>query len=218
MAIINGLAAALTVAAGTMNVPIDSLQGWSEMAFRNIPQNEVTATADGLHIRVRGSASPLVYRFDEPVAIRRITVTARWNGEVTLPGDAVQGSEQADDFVLKVGLVEEGDKRLNWFQRRIAADWILRLHDLAPPGTGIAGINFYSTTQQREQLGTSRAHPLSDLMHEERVTWLREPGTFRITKTFEAPMRTLGLWLAADGDNTGSSFDLQIESIEIAAS
>lgn len=213
----NGLAATLTVALGTMNVPVDSLQGWSEMAFRNIPQNQVSVSDEGLHIRVQESASPLVYRFDVPVAIRSITVTARWSGELVLPDEAVQGSEDADDFILKVGLVEEGDKTLNWFQRRIAADWILRLHDLAPDGTGIAGINFYSTTQQEELVGTSRIHPLSDLMNEEHVTWIDGAGSFRITKDFATPMRTLGLWLSADGDNTGSSFDLHIDSIEIAA-
>jgi len=217
VAMINGIAALFVLAVSTMSVPVDSMQGWSEMEYRRIPQNEVSASDDGLHIRVQDSASPLVYRFDEPVAIRSITVTARWSGELALPDEAVQGSEDADDFVLKVGLVEEGDETLNWFQRRVAADWIIRLHDLAPDGTGIAGINFYSTTQQRELVGTSRIHPLSDLMKEERVTWVDGAGSFRITRDFAAPMRTLGLWLSADGDNTGSSFDLHIDSIEIAA-
>lgn len=84
---------------------------------RHREKRSILSNAHYLH-----QASRLVFRFDEPVVSRSITVTARWSGELALPDGAVQGSEDADDFVLKVGLVEEGDETLNWFQRRIAAD------------------------------------------------------------------------------------------------
>ncbi|MEX2494780.1 MAG: hypothetical protein WD448_01760 [Woeseia sp.] len=198
-----------------VNVPVDALEGWTESEYRRVPPNEVSVQDGALHIAIGRSSSPLVYKLETPKRVKAFTVTATWNGELDIPADAVQGSENSDDFVLKVGLVEAGDRTLNWFQRRVAADWILELHELAPEGNGVRRINFYSTTQQADQVGTSRHHPLSDLLYEERVLYLPEPGRFQLSRRFEEPIETLGLWISSDGDDTGSEFTLAIEQIEL---
>ena len=198
-----------------LDVPVDDLGPWTLLSFNNIKPNKVTISDDALLVSVRGSASPLIYQFDEPVHISGVTVTASWSGELRIPEAATEGDENADDFVLKFGIVEAGDRRLNWFQRRVAADWIKQLYKLAPKDGGVNRINFLSTTQRPERLGESRTHPLNDLLHETRILYLDAPGPFVMTHEFPAPVEALGLWVSVDGDNTGSNFDLRLERITL---
>ncbi len=198
-----------------LEVPVDDLEPWTLLSFNNIQPNEVTVVDGALHIMVRGSASPLIYKFDEPTRITGVTVVASWSGELRIPEGATEGDKNADDFVLKFGIVEAGDRRLSWFQRKIAADWIKQLFELAPKDSGVNRINFLSTTQRQELLGTSRTHPLSDLLYETRVVHLDAPGRFEMTHDFPEPVNSLGLWISVDGDDTGSDFDLRLERITL---
>ncbi|NNE62087.1 MAG: hypothetical protein HKN35_14425, partial [Woeseia sp.] len=86
---------------------------------------------------------------------------------------------------------------------------------LAPEDSGVERINFLSTTQQKDRLGTSRQHPLSDLLYESRIVYLDAPGSFELKHDFPEPVETLGLWVSVDGDDTGSNFDLRIDSITL---
>ncbi len=183
------------------------------MSFRKIPANTVRFADDGLHIAVDKSASPLVHKLAAPLAIRGVRIRASWQGTLDLPAGAVQGQVSADDFVLKAGLVEAGPQTLNWVQRRVAAPWIKTLFKLAPKGSGVERIHFLSTTQDAALLGTQRVHPLSELLYESRITRLSNPGEFELYQSFDEPVEILGLWLSADGDDTGSRFDVLIHQI-----
>lgn len=205
----------LTAGAAAVVVPVLDLQKWTSLSYSKIPANTVSVAGGGLHIAVNKSASPLVYKFDSPVTAKSIHVEARWSGELHIPGNAVQGEAGADDFVLKVGVVEAGERRLNWLQRRIAADWIRQLFRLAPKGTGVERIHFLSATQQENLLGSQRVHPLSDLLHETHITYLDKPAAFELNYQFEEPVVVLGLWISSDGDDTDSNFELTIDRITL---
>lgn len=208
----------ITTSVSALEVPVDDLQPWTILSFNKIPPNEVSVDEDALLIRVRSSASPLIYRLDKPTRITGFSVGASWTGDLGLPEGAIEGDRNADDFVLKFGIVESGDQRLNWLQRKIAADWIKQLFRLAPKDSGVRRIHFLSTTQQKAQLGAGRIHPLSDLIYETRITFLEEQGPFSMNYQFKEPVDTLALWLSADGDDTGSSFDLRIGHITLHTS
>lgn len=205
----------LSSGAAATEIPVSDLERWTSLTFRSIPANAVSVREGNLHISVNKSASPLIYKLGEPLVIRSLAVKARWSGKLNIPQDAVQGEAGADDFILKLGIVEAGDRTLSWLQRRIAADWIQQLFKLAPKGTGVERINFLSTTQQQKLLGSGRTHPLSDLLYETRIAYLESPGEFEMVYQFEEPVVVLGLWVSADGDDTGSSFDLSIERITL---
>jgi hypothetical protein len=207
--------ALLPVKLMAQDVPVDHLDPWIVLSFNNIPPNEVSVDDDVLHIKVRSSASPLIHKFDAPTFITGVTVVASWSGELRIPEGATEGDKNADDFVLKFGIVEAGERRLNWFQYSIAADWIKQLFKLAPRDRGVKRINFLSTTQQEGLLGTSRTHPLSDLLYETRILYLDKPGPIVMKHEFAEPVESLGLWISVDGDDTGSEFDLRIERITL---
>lgn len=206
---------ALAANAAALEVPVGNLDGWTSLTFNKIPANEVGVDAGHLSISVRRSASPLVFKLQKPTAVSRVTVRARWTGALNLPAGAVQGDKGVDDFVLKLGVVEAGERTLSWLQRKVAADWIKQLFRLAPKGSGVERINFLSTTQQAELVGSEREHPLSDLLYETRLTKLDGPGEFTLDHEFAEPVTVLGLWISSDGDDTGSSFDVEIESITL---
>jgi len=210
-----GVLMMLGSAAAATEIPVSDLQRWTSLSFSSIPANTVSVEDGNLHISVNKSASPLVYKLDEPLAVMSLAVKARWSGKLNIPEGVVQGEAGADDFILKLGIVEAGDRTLNWLQRRIAANWIQQLFKLAPKGTGVERINFLSTTQQQKLLGSRRTHPLNDLLYETRVTYLESPGEFEMVYQFEEPVVVLGLWISSDGDDTGSSFDLTIERITL---
>lgn len=205
----------LSSAAVATEIPVSDLQQWTSLSFTRIPANSVAVVDGNLHISVNKSASPLIYEFDEPLVVTSLAVKARWSGTLNIPQDAVQGEAGADDFILKLGIVEAGERTLNWLQRRIAADWVRQLFKLAPQGTGVERIHFLTTTQQHNLIGSHRTHPLNDLMYETRITYLESPDEFEMVYQFEEPVVVLGLWIAADGDDTGSSFDLFIERITL---
>lgn len=205
----------IVTSASALEVSVSDLESWTELKYNGIRPNAVSVADGELLIEVRGSASPLVHKFDEAVRIKGLTVVASWNGRLELPAGATEGDKNADDFVLKFGIVESGERRLNWLQRRTAAGWVRKLFALAPEGSGIDRINFLSTTQQKELLNTSRAHALSDLLFENRILYLAEPGPFTMSHQFPEAVESLGLWISSDGDDTGSSFDLRIASITL---
>ncbi|MGB5624519.1 MAG: hypothetical protein WBM61_02220, partial [Woeseiaceae bacterium] len=102
-----------SVAAAT-EIPVSDLQKWTSLSFRSIPANTVAVVDGNLHISVNKSASPLIYKLDEPLAVMSLSVKARWSGQLNIPQDAVQGEAGADDFILKLGIVEAGERTLNW--------------------------------------------------------------------------------------------------------
>ncbi len=210
-----GVLMLMASAAAATEIAVSDLQRWTSLSYSSIPANTVSVEDGDLRISVNNSASPLIYKLDEPLAIASLAVKARWSGKLNLPQDAVQGEAGADDFILKLGIVEAGDRTLNWLQRRIAADWIQQLFKLAPKGTGVERINFLSTTQQQPLLGSRREHPLNDLLYERRITYLESPGEFEMVYRFEEPVVVLGLWISSDGDDTGSSFELTIGRITL---
>jgi hypothetical protein len=207
--------AILAVSLNEIIVPVDNLENWTEVAYRGIPPNSITIENGAIRIDVDRSSSPLIYGFDEPLPLTGFTVEASWRGRLDIPADTTQGNDGADDFVLKFGIVVAGDRTLSWFQRLVAADWILRLYELAPEDSGLKNIHFFSTTQQSELVGSSRRHPLSELFYEERVVHLDGNGPFELNKLFDEPVTVLGLWISSDGDDTGSDFAVRIHSIAL---
>jgi len=205
----------LTAPSLAYEVPVADLTAWKVLSYRYIAANRVAVNSGTLHIAVDKSASPLIYKLEEPLKVVAVTLDANWAGGLQIPPNAIQGEDGADDFVLKLGIVESGDRTLNWLQRRIAADWVRQLFKLAPADTGIKRINFLSTTQQQGLVGSARGHPLSELLYETRVTHLPSVGEFSMSYRFPEPVDVLGLWISADGDDTLSTFDLQIRRITL---
>lgn len=198
----------------SFRVPVDDAAGWQILQFRSIPPHHVRFTKTGLEIRVERSAMPVIYPLPSCIAVKSVRVKGRIEGALRVPPER-QGEKGFDDYAFRIGLVEAGDRTLNVFERQFAAPWVRKLFDLAPRGGGISHIHFFNLGTDRSQIGRERQHPLSDLILERVVALPAPDGRFELVHTLNPPLQTLAVWLSSDGDDTGSSFTVLVEEIEL---
>ena len=169
---------------------------------------------NSLRIDVDGSASPIIYPFETPRSLHSISLDLKVDGSLNL-NDQLQGSSGGDDFVFRLGVVYEGDQTLNFFQRAIAAKWVKTLFDLAPDGTGVDHIAFFNVFSDHRLAGEERYHPASELMKEMFVEPVMEGETVSLKWAPDTDKRVLGLWISSDGDDTDSSYSVEISQLKL---
>lgn len=200
--------------AGAIALPLQQQGNWQLLEYSNLPANQVEFGKTGMRVSVNQSASPIVYPLEGSRQVSRVTVSGELANLLNVrPGS--QGLEGEDDFSLKLGLVIAGDKRLNFLQRMLSADWVRTLYDLAPEGVGIDRIVFLNAVQHQSQLGQQRQHPLSELVYEHNVWLIDRSGPFELQHEFENPQNVLAVWLSIDGDDSRSSYSTLISSLRL---
>lgn len=196
-------------------VPTGSLDGWKLLGFNKIPQNKVTISQQKqIKIEVQKSASPLIYKLPEIKKVSQFSLQLSSEGDLSQLNSKDFKSHFPEDFLIRVGLVARGNQTLNWFQKKIAANWVLELFNLAPPEVGLDKIYFYNVTTQKDLVGQKRNHPKSDLMVEEIIA--QYPESKSIEHKLAAPLDVVALWISVDGDDTKSTFATIIESLKLS--
>lgn len=208
--------ASCALAQSSISVPLGEQTNWQVLQYSRIPPHKVQFTKAGLAMQVERSAMPLVHPLGKPFATKRVRVKGRVEGTLNIPPGR-QGEEGYDDYVFRLGLVEPGKRTLGSVQRRFVADWVKKLYELAPPGSGISGIHFFNVAAEKNHLGKKRQHPLSDLIREEVVALPRADGRFDFEHVLAQPLQTIAVWLSSDGDDTKSTFTVRVEAIELLA-
>jgi hypothetical protein len=202
------------ILAAAFALPLQQMTDWQLLQYNGIAPNQVSFTQAGMTVEVMGSASPIIYPLDETRLVRRIAVSGTLN-ELLKLDTANQGLQDNDDFSLKIGLVIAGDKTLNSMQKLFSADWVTRLYELAPEGSGIDSIYFLNAVQAGTRLGQQRQHPMSDLIFENNVWLLDKPGDFEMAYTLDRPRKVIAIWLSIDGDDSGSNYSTLIKSLHL---
>lgn len=193
-------------------VPLQSLQDWTVLSFHKIPANQVKIDQNSLIVKVVQSASPIVYKLPE------IKTVSSFSADLTIVGQMNEESKNhqfPEDSYLRFGLVAKGENKLNWFQRKIAARWVLDLFELAPRGVGLDKIYFFNVGTKPEQVGKIRQHPQSDLIVEEIITSAQQPGDFKIQHTLARPLDVVALWISIDGDQSNSTYTSTLKNIKL---
>ncbi len=122
--------------------------------------------------------------------------------------------QEYDDYALRLGLVTEGEKRLNWFTRLFAANWIKQLNSLSPD-RGLGKVIFLVLSQKRE-IGDRTSIGSGDKMEEIIAGNVSGTGPFQIDWDIsEAPVVS-ALWVQPDGDNSKSSFTMTLNRISFS--
>ncbi len=200
--------------AGVIALPLQYPADWQLLEYRDLPANAVEFDHAGMAVRVEASASPIIYPLPRPTKIERIEISGHLDRLLALAPDA-QGSREADDYALKLGLVVAGDTTLNPVQRLFSAGWIKTLFALAPEGAGIDRIEFLNAVQYPALLGARRQHPLSELIYENNVWLIDSPGNFELSHRFDEPLEVIAIWLSIDGDDSESSYTTLIRDLRL---
>jgi uncharacterized membrane protein YidH (DUF202 family) len=199
---------------GSVVLPLSEQANWQVLQYSGLPPHRIRFSKAGLEMMIEGSAMPLIYPLSGRLRVSSIRVKGRVEGTLQVPPGR-QGEKTFDDYVFRIGLVEPGERTLNFVQRQLAAAWVRKLFELAPKGSGISKIHFFNVGAERSQIGRQRQHPLSDLIVEKVVAVPRPDGRFDFAHRLERPLETIAIWLSSDGDDTGSKFTVLVEQIEL---
>lgn len=195
-------------------LPLGEQATWQVLQYRSLPPHRIRFSSAGLEMAVDGSAMPLIYPLPRRLQVSTIRVKGRVDGALRIP-PARQGEEKFDDYVFRIGLVEPGERTLNFVQRQLAAAWVRKLFELAPKGTGISKIHFLNVGADKTHIGRERQHPLSDLILEKVVAVPHADGRLDFAYALDRPLDTIAVWLSSDGDDSGSKFTVLVEQIEL---
>lgn len=189
---------------------------WQILKYSKIPANQVEFKQQQMHIKVRSSAGPLVHKLQVSGDANAPKKLQAFRLKLSKIGNLKAESKFPEDSYLRIGLIKKGSKRLGWMQKKLAADWVLKLYDLAPKNSGIERIIFYNINSSKLNLKESRLHPKSDLIFETPIAyWPELQESFEMEFKLPEATEVLAIWLSSDGDNTKSDFDLVIHSIEL---
>ena len=210
-------AALMSTSSFALEIPLQlNDENWQSLHYKNIAPNVITQKEQGFEIKVNNSASPLIYVFDQPLLVKNIKVSGSMGDLPTIPADLTQGDKNADDFPFRIGLVLAGDKTLNFAKRLIAPNWVKTLYALAPKGYGIDHIAFLNLANPEPISWQSRDHPASKGLFKETIVAHIQPNEdFELKHDLSQPNEVIALWISSDGDDTNSSFSLNLNSITL---
>lgn len=184
------------------------LRSLHHIKFDKIDANEVMLSGDELRISVDSSASFMMLGFEEVQTVTGVNLLWRSEGQPALRDAEHERSKDGDDAVLKMALLLEGEYRgIDWF----LPDWIeearSRMHHESDE-------LFYVVAASSNAPGENWGNPYNDniLMMPMQQSSAAEGRTLSSLR-FDEPLRVVGIWLMADGDNTGSSFETFVYDI-----
>lgn len=188
---------------------------WKSLEYSKIRPNTVEFSSGEnslLKVKVDNSASPLVYKLNKSLLVKSLSFKGKIIGKLNLQHKN-QGEVGADDFAVKVGVVVEGKKTLNFVQKMISPRWIKELYSLGGGNIGIDHIEFFNISNTKLNW-QQRTHPLSNLIIEN-ITGVKDSGDFDISYNFDKPLNVIAVWVSSDGDDTKSKYEIEFNEIKL---
>lgn len=200
-----------TVALVAFALPLSPNKEWVELKFNKIPPNSVKFQDGLIQVEVKSSASPLVFKLPQELKVKSFSFDLQVDGKMK---QAANSTFEEDAF-FRLGLVAVGTKTLGRMQKMIAADWVKKLFDLSPPGSGIDKIYFFNVASDEKFKGQQRIHPKSDLMSEQVIGVAT--GALMTHYKYELPsaLPTVALWISIDGDDSQSDFQVKLKNLTL---
>ena len=188
---------------------------WHSLSFRSIPSIQSKVQKDKITLEVDASAGGLVRRLPAGTRMKRFIVTGSVTGQLKVDEKRLweKGNE---DAYLRVGLIAEGGRSLTTFERLVAPAWICTMDDvLCADGRAPSAIRNHLLVPHFSWIGKQRANPNMKQLVDHMVATPGADGRFTMAVDLPQPMNVLGLWLMADGDDSGSKFEVIIDSIQL---
>lgn len=205
---LTAILASITLAIG---VPSD----WHSLSFRSIPPIQHKFERGNISLEANASAGGLVRRLPAGTHVKRFVVTGSVTGQLKVDEKRLweKGNE---DAYLRVGLITGGGRSLTTMERFVAPAWICTLNDvLCADGRAPSSIRNYLLVPHAAWIGKQRANPNMKQLVDHMTATPGADGRFTMTVDLPQPVDALGLWLMADGDDSGSTFKVVIDSIQL---
>lgn len=193
------------------NIPLKK-ETFKLLTYSGIPVHELTNTESGLKVDVKKSAAPIIYKLPQAHVLSEIHFQLKILGQLKLKKEQ-QGEKGNDDFRFRFGVVYEGDNTINAFQRMLAPGWLKELFKLGENYKGVDRIQFHTTYQDTRIADKSRDHYFSEYLKEIHEIKIGPEGMVNHKITPETNRRVLGFWIAIDGDDTDSEFQVEMNKL-----
>jgi len=190
-------------------------ENWSIIEYNKIKPNNVILSNKKAIIRVANSAGSILHTFPIPKKLNSLSLKLSHKSNLSFKSNE-QGSEGSDDYILRIGVIYEGNKKLGFLERQFAAKWLVDIFDKAPKGSGLSQIYFYNVVSTPSLLGKKRISPSSKYFYEDfKFISTKENDSLDMKIKLDNKRPIIGIWLCFDGDDTGSSFEANLENLVI---
>jgi len=179
--------------------------------FKRIKPNQVRFNDDAIHFDVNKSASFLLLAFDDIRSIR--TVSFQWNADGMLNKNSIEQekSRKGDDAWLRVGLIIQGQP--DHVPEPLLPRWVKQVRQTLKHQSGKM---VYLIPDALHTPGDTWKSPFSADVDMISVGSRNMNGGWKqVSYDFTNPQQVVGLWIMADGDNTGSIFESRLRNLVV---
>ncbi len=210
--LITCLALFIARAANAIALDLDH-PGLSHIVFKHIAANNYQYQDGILNITVNQSASFLLLPLSQQTPITSVSFQWKKQGELRSQDAKFEESKEGDDAYLRIGLMLKGEAR--WLNP-LAPKWIKQVKQtMQLPSEKM----IYLVAGSKHQAGQQWLSPFSEDIEIIAVdNHNLDDGWIQAQHNFNVPMNVVGIWIMADGDNTGSSFISSLRSLQFGTS
>ena len=183
---------------------------YKHIQFSRITPSHFSNRGQDLVINVEKSSSALLYAFMRPQEISEVSFLWKSNGKLNIKSKKQEASRAGDDSYFRLGLfIQGGAVEVPFF----APNWIKKARNhLKLPTDKI----LYLSVGAKHPAGEMWVSPYSKSIKLLSVKSVAAGNGFRRAYVkFDMPIRVVGLWLMADGDNTGSRFATTVRGLHL---
>lgn len=190
---------------------------WHALQFRNIPPIQSSVKGGKITLEVKSSAGGLVRRLPKDTRVKSLVVTGSVKGGLKVDAGRLWEKGQ-DDAFLRVGLIVGGGRSLGTLERLMAPAWICTMDDvLCADGRAPSAIRNHLLVPHAAWIGKQRPNPHMKQLVDHIAATPGADGRFTMRVDLPETLELVGLWLMADGDDSGSTFTVVVDSLELIA-
>jgi hypothetical protein len=189
-----------------------SKSNWDIIEYQKIKPNKTSFDGNRAQIKIDHSAGSIIHTLKKPTTIKNLKLDFSHRGN--LRSKLIQGNDGFDDYLLRVGIIYEGEKTLNFFERSFAADWLIKVFDKAPKGSGLSQIRFYNVVSDKRIIGKERISPASKYMYEVfKFPSYEDSNSLKIDLDLDTSKKVIAIWLCFDGDDSKSQVEVNLSNL-----
>jgi hypothetical protein len=178
------------------------------IVFDGIPATLYERSGEELKMTVNKSSSFILRPFDKPRSVSGVTFAWRSEGELKMKDVATERTKAGDDTRLRICLLISGEEPLIPF---FAPAWVKAIRDaMKLPADKLHCLVAGSLAKP----GETWPSPYDDSIELEAVgSTIDGKGWHRVDAKLARPIDVVGLWIMADGDDTGSEFTTWLKDL-----
>lgn len=183
---------------------------FTPIKFDGIPPTVYERSGDALKMTVEKSASFLLRPFDAERLVASVSFDWQSQGELKAKDVAAEKTKAGDDARLKICLLVAGKAPLVPF---FASAWVKAVRDAMKLSADRLEC---LVTGSKAKVGERWPSPYDDSIE---LTVVDGPsdgnGWRRVDAKLDQPLKVVGLWIMADGDDTGSEFTTRLRDLTL---